>query len=112
MKKAFKWILIVVVVLFVVLVSVPFLFKDKIVSKIKEETNKNINAKVDFGDVGLSLIRNFPNLSLSISNLSVINVEPFAGDTLIYAKNISIAVDLMSVVSGDQVKIRKVYADN
>jgi len=112
MKKIIKWILIVFVILFVILVSVPFLFKGKIIAKIKEEANYNINAKVDFGNVDLSLISHFPNLSLSITNLSVINEEPFAGDTLIYIKSLDVTVDLMSVITGDQIKIRKVYMDN
>src|ERR1044071_9612810 len=111
MKKVIKWIVIIFVILLIILVSVPFLFKGKIMAKIKEETNKNLNAKVDFSDAGLSLIRNFPNLSLSISNLSVINMEPFAGDTLVYSKSLDITIDLMSVISGDQIKIRKVSVD-
>ena len=65
MKKLFKWAAITILVLLVVLISLPFIFKDKIVEKFKEETNKNINAKVDFGDFDLSLIRSFPNFTES-----------------------------------------------
>ena len=43
MKKLFKWAAITILVLLVVLISLPFIFKDKIVAKVKEETNKNIN---------------------------------------------------------------------
>ena len=45
MKKLFKWIGIILLVLFVLALVLPFLFKDKIVAKIKEEANKNLNAK-------------------------------------------------------------------
>src|SRR6185436_6441151 len=47
-----------------------------------------------------------------IKNLSVVNVAPFAGDTLLYAKELNTVVDVMSVISGDQIRIRKVIVDN
>lgn len=108
MKKALKWIGIFLVLFIAFLVAAPFLFKDKIVAKIKEETNKNLNAKVDFGDFDLSLIRSFPNFSLRMNELKVINVEPFAGDTLLYTKQLDLTVDLMSVIRGGEITIRSV----
>lgn len=106
MKKFLKWFSISIVILLVLLIIAPFLFKGKIISKIKEETNQNLNAKVDFSDVSLSLIRNFPNVSVGLENLSVINLQPFEGDTLVYAKKLNVVLDLMSVISGDQMIIR------
>lgn len=108
MKKFLKWFSIVILVLIIFLIAAPFLFKDKIIARIKEETNKNLNAKVDFRDLSLSLIRNFPNVSAGLEDLSVINVKPFEGDTLICAKNFRLVLDLMSVISGDQMIIRSV----
>ncbi len=112
MKKILKWVGIIFLVLLILIIALPFMFKGKIITMIKEETNKSVNAKVDFADVDLSLIKNFPNFSLSISNLSVINIKPFEGDTLLYTKYLNVVVDLMSVISGDQIRIRKVYLDN
>jgi hypothetical protein len=112
MKKIFKWLGITVAVLLILLISLPFLFKDKIVAKVKEETNKNINAKVDFGDFDLSMIRNFPNFSLRVNNLSVINIAPFEGDTLIYAKQLDVTIDLMSVIKGQTISINSIQVDS
>ena len=50
MKKIIKWISILILVLLVLLITLPFLFKDKIVTKIKAEANKTLQAKFDFGD--------------------------------------------------------------
>ncbi len=105
MKKILKWTGITLLLLVIFLVAAPFLFKDKIVSKIKEEANKNLIAKIDFGDFDLSLIRSFPNFSLGIENLSIINLAPFEGDTLIYAKKLNLTVDIMSVIKGSEIKI-------
>ena len=111
MKKFLKWTGIVFLLLLVIIIALPFMFKGKIITMIKEETNKSLNAKVDFSDVDLSLIKNFPNFSITISGLSVINAKPFEGDTLIYSKSLNVVVDVMSVISGDQVRIRKVVVD-
>ena len=87
----------------------PFLFKGKIVSAVKEAANNNLNAKVSFNDdVSLSLLRNFPNLSLGINNVKVVGVDSFAQDTLIDAKSIRLVLDLASVWKGETVVIRKI----
>lgn len=108
MKKILKWTGLSLVVFILLLVAAPFIFKDKIVSKVKEEANKNINAKIDFGEFDLSLIRSFPKFSLRIENLSIINFAPFNGDTLIYAKQLDVTVDIMSIISGGEMNIRSV----
>ena len=87
----------------------PFLFKGKIVNAVKEAANNNFNAKVSFNDdVSLSLLRNFPNLSLGIDNVKVVGVDSFAQDTLIDAKSIRLVLDLASVWKGETVVIRKI----
>ncbi|HTE08156.1 MAG TPA: hypothetical protein VK628_05300, partial [Flavitalea sp.] len=88
MKKFFKITGITLLVLLIVLFTLPFLFKGKIISIIKAEINKNINAKVEFQDVDISLIRKFPRVSVAIEELQVTGNGLFVGDTLIAAKNI------------------------
>ena len=112
MKKAIKYFSISFIILLGLLIAIPFIFKGKIVSKVKEEANKTINAKIDFGDFDLSLIRNFPNFSLRINELSIINQEPFEGDTLVYAKQLDLTIDIMSVISGKTISIQKVLLKN
>jgi hypothetical protein len=94
------------------LVTLPFLFKGKIVSKIKEEANKHLNARLDFdNDIGLNLIKNFPNISISVDNLSIIGKGDFEGDTLIYSKSTRVVVDLKTLWNTKEIPIRKFYAD-
>src|SRR5690242_9206746 len=112
MKKLFKWIGIIILILLIAAIVLPIVFKGKIIQAIKDGANKNMNAKMEFSDASLSLLRNFPNLSLGIENLSIVNVAPFEGDTLIYAKDIHVVINLMSVISGDKISIRKITADN
>lgn len=108
MKKALKIIGIIVVVIFLLLLILPFAFKGKIVEIIKKEANKNLKAELNFSDVDLSLIRNFPNLSVSIDDLSIIGVEPFEGDTLAYMDALNLTLDIMSVINSDEIQIKKI----
>ncbi len=112
MKKVLKFLGIFLLLLLIFLIAAPFLFKDKIIGKIKEEANKNLNAKFNFSSLDLSLIRSFPNLSVNIENLSIINIAPFEEDTLIYAKTFGLTLDIMSVIKGTEIKIKKIAIDD
>ena len=110
MKKFLKISGISLLLLFVILLVIPFLFKGKIVQLIKAETNKNINAKVNFSDdIGLSLIKSFPKLQLDIKQLSVLGVDTFKNDTLVYFPELSITMNLMSVIKGDKIEINRIH---
>lgn len=108
LKKIFIGLGILIVLLLGAAILLPVIYKDKIVAMVKEEVNKNINAKVDFGDFDLTILSSFPDFTLSISNLSVVGVAPFEGDTLTSAKTLSLTVDVMSVINGGQIDIKKI----
>lgn len=107
-KKISKILFTLILVIVVAAIMIPFAFKNKIEVKIKEEINKNINAKVDWKDYGLGLFKNFPNFSLSLDELNVVGVDSFANDTLANIKSVNIAIDLISVIKGSNYKIKKI----
>ncbi|MEO6883291.1 MAG: AsmA-like C-terminal region-containing protein [Bacteroidia bacterium] len=109
MKKILKWAGISFLVLILILAALPFLFKGKIVKMIKEQANENLNAKINFGDFDLTLLSSFPDFKLSVDSVSVVNIAPFQGDTLFSVNNLSVTVNLMSVISGNQYKINSIY---
>lgn len=111
LRKFLKIVLIVFVVLVAAAVAIPYLFKDKIMAIVKTELNKQLNAKVDFKDVDISLIRHFPRLAVGLEELQIINVAPFEGDTLLAVKKIDAALNLMSVIKGDKMTIYNVTLD-
>jgi len=104
-----KKILIIIAVIFVLfvaaLIAIPFLFKGQLVEVIKKEANKNILATLDFTDVHLSLLNNFPNLSVSIDDLSLVGGGGFAIDTLAAIRQIQASVNLKSLIFGEQIQI-------
>ena len=84
------------------------MFKGKIVEMVKEETNAMLNAKVDFGEFDLGLISTFPNFNFEIQDVSVEGIDKFEGIKLAEVKNLYLKVDLMSVISGDQIEVKSI----
>jgi len=109
MKKFLKYTGIIILSLLVLAFSVPFLFKGKIIKLVKAEINKNIEAKVEFKDVSLSLFRHFPKLSIGLEEISVAGIQEFEKDTLLSAKRIDASVNLWSVISGSDMKVHGVF---
>lgn len=111
LKRILKWSGITFLVLLILVIAAPFLFKDKLVQLVKDEANKSLNAKVDFGDFDLTLFSSFPDFRFKIQDVSVINMEPFAGDTLAYIKELSFDLNIKSVISGDKYQVNSVVID-
>ncbi len=107
MKKALKWTGIVLGVLFILLLIAPFLFKGKIESAIKQAANENLNARINWSGVSLSLIRNFPNLRVSVEGLTVDNtIAPFDSVRLASIGSLEVVVDVKSLF-GDEIVVKR-----
>ncbi len=111
LKKFLKIFLIVLVSLIVLLFASGYIFRGKIVSLVKTEINKNINAKVDFREVDISFFRHFPKVSIGLDELQVTGTGYFAADTLLSAKRLDATVDIMSFIRGDNMDIYSLSLD-
>jgi hypothetical protein len=112
MKKVLVIILIIILLIITALLVTPLLFKKQLLQKAKEIANTSVNAKIDFSDdLRLSLFRQFPRLTISIYNISVVNNDPFAGDTLAALGEINAAVDLISIIKGDAIDVKGILID-
>lgn len=111
MKKLLKVVAAIIVAIMLVLVAVPYLFKDKIEEIIKQEGNKMLYAEFDFGNLDISLIRNFPLASLTLEDFYLKGVGQFNSDTLVAANEITAAVNVMSLFGDEGFDIQKVLLD-
>ena len=82
-KKIFKILGIVFLLLIVAMFAIPYFFKDQVREKVIATINNKVDAKVSFSDVDLSLFSDFPNATVKLSDLLIVNKAPFAGDTLV-----------------------------
>ena len=112
MKKLLFIFLILLGIFLGLILAVPFFFKGTIVKAIKKAVNEELTATVEFDEnIGLSLIRNFPNLSLQVDGIQVLNHGDFEGDTLLVMKSFQATLDIMSVLKGDEIHIRALMLD-
>ncbi|MDR1345910.1 MAG: AsmA family protein [Bacteroidales bacterium] len=93
--------------LFLLILIIPVFFQKQVMDFALKEANKMLNAKVSIENCRLSLIRSFPNPAIVLRGILVENIEPFEGDTLLKADEISASINLFSVFS-DTYHIKKV----
>src|SRR5882757_5314992 len=100
-----------IVLLFAALLAAPVFFGGRIAARVKTEVNRSVNAHVTWGNSSISLLRDFPNVSLTLSQLSVVGVKPFERDTLLAMRKARLALDVRSVVgylrSGRPIVVRE-----
>lgn len=108
MKTFFKIFAIFIFLLFISAITIPIIFKNEIIEIVKEEINKNIKATVDWKTFSISLIKGFPDLKITLGDLSVIGIEQFKGDTLVAFDKLMANIDLFSVFS-DKIKVKAIF---
>ncbi len=112
-KKALKIIGVLVVLLLIVLISIPLLFGGTLKDKIRHLANQHVNAKVNFSDLDISLLKSFPKAAVVIDDFSLINYAPFEGDTLAYVKRISLNMSIKEIFKGatEAINVQKFSID-
>ncbi len=103
-RKALIISVIAVSIALISLLLAPLLLKDKIFSIIKETANEKINAVVDFSDADVSLLRDFPRISVGVSNLSIANIPP-SHDTLMRVSSVQLSLDLWTLITESRAEI-------
>lgn len=115
MKKTVKIILKILGSLLLVIILaaliIPSLFKEQIKEKVLNTANERINAELFIDDFGVSLLRNFPNLTFRLKNVSITGVDSFEGDTLAGLKSFNLVFDITSVLSKKGYRIRAIEID-
>ena len=112
MKKLLKIAVGTIVAILVVLMVLPIAFRGKLEGIVKQEGNKLLNAQFDFEKLDISLIRNFPSASITLKNFWLKGVEVFENDTLVYAGELTAAVNVMSLFGDSGFEVSKVIVDD
>ncbi|NND31075.1 MAG: AsmA family protein, partial [Saprospiraceae bacterium] len=112
MKKVLKFSGLVLILGFVLLAVTPYLFKDRIVTLLKQNLNENLEARTDFDDISLSFFRSFPNLSARISGLRVDGIGAFHDTPLFHAEEISVAIDFWTILGEGPIRITSLQLES
>ncbi len=112
MKKLFIILTIIILILIALMVILPYVFEGKITEIAKKEINNSLNATVNFDNIDLSLIKNFPNFTLGIDGLTIVGKTEFENDTLASIENISVTIGLFSVIRGDNYEVKRIAVNS
>ena len=99
LKKAFKLTVYIVCSLLLILFLAPYFIPDSFNRRIKEWANESIDGTFDFSTAKFSFFREFPALTLTISDFRLNGSSPFRSDTLISAKELSLGVNVWALIS-------------
>ena len=111
MKKILKILFYTLIILFIVLFTTPVLFKGKILKIVNDQLEKNIKADASIADVNISLIRNFPNLSVKLKNLNITGIDEFEGDTLVDVQSFNVVVNAISAIKMESIEVKKILIE-
>ena len=106
--KTLKIGAITIVSLLLLMFLLPYLFPETVTNKIKQWAGGSINGKLNFTSTRLSFFKRFPALTLTLNDFSLDGSAPFQNDTLVAAKEVSLAIDLSSVFKS-KININKIY---
>lgn len=107
-KRIFLAIGGILVFLIAAAIVLPVVFKDEIKAAIDREIAKSINADVlfDVSNFNVTLFRNFPNMTIEISELGVFNRAPFEGVPLFVMQRLEVELNLKQLVADRQLRIK------
>ena len=113
MRKPLLIVLAVFVLFIGFLFALPYLFKGKIEQELDKALHQQVNATVyyDLDKLSLSIFSNFPHITASLDEFGVVNKAPFEGDTLADVGSFSVVLDIMSVISGEQMEVKAIELD-
>lgn len=112
MKKTMKIAGIALGVILLLLLVLPFAFQGKIEKIVKEEGNNMLNAQFDFRALDLSLLRNFPQASVTLKDFWLKGKGDFEKDTLVQAGELTATINLFSLFGNSGYDISKIMLEN
>ena len=113
MKKLAKILLSFFFLLLVLILLIPVFFKDKIKALIIREFEKSTEATIyfDTDKFGLSMIKRFPDFSVTLGDFGIVGKGIFEGDTLMQVEGLEASVNLRDVLFGDKIEVKSVHLD-
>lgn len=114
MKKIAITLGILISLLLLGIILTPLLFKDEIKAALDQTLDDNLEATVyyDTDALSLSLLKNFPDITLALGDFGLVGKGVFTEDTLLSVQNFEVTLDLGSLLSGDQIEIKEIFLGN
>ena len=107
--KLLKWTGILVFFVIIVLIAIPYFFKDELKELVIDEVNKTLNAELALDDFDLTFFSTFPNMTIELIGVKLQGVDEFQNITLAEMKLLQAKVGFWSVIVGDKIEIDEIH---
>jgi AsmA protein len=105
MKRALKWIAIVVVILIIIVIALPFVIDVNMFRpRIEAELTNALGRKVTVGNLKLSLISG----SLAADNIAIADDPAFSNQPFVKADALNVGVNLMPLIFSKTLEVRDI----
>lgn len=111
MRKFFLIAISIMAVAIAAIALVPFVYHEQLEDAARTKINQEIEARVSFSHFRTSAWTHFPNISLSLTEISIANLE-IPGDTLVKAKEILLTIDPLDFILRGEIGIESIYVKN
>ncbi|GAA3744378.1 AsmA-like C-terminal region-containing protein [Flavobacterium ginsengisoli] len=111
LKKTAITITTLFLLFIIVLTIVPYVFKDEITNKLENLANEKLDATVRFDQIGLSVFKHFPALTIYAKNVSIDSKKKqFDTARIVKAGRVSAGLNFYSLLKG-KIVLDAVYLD-
>ena len=101
LKKILKIFFISIIILILLGIGFTFLFGDKIEDIILNKINSKLKKELSLSEIEFSLFKNFPDASVTFSNILIQESFQNSSDTLLFSKEGIIKLNIFNVISQD-----------
>lgn len=110
--KALKYAGLLIALLLAFVVIFPMLYPEYVTEKIKKLTNDNLNGELNFSKANLTFFTHFPSLTLNLDDVLLKGSAPYANDTLVSVKQLSLGIDVKDLLFSKKIDIEEIYLKN
>ena len=101
LKKILKIFFIIIIIIILLGIGFTFLFGDKIEKIILTKINSKLKKELSLSEIEFSLFENFPDASVTFSNVLIQESFQNSSDTLLFAEKGIIKLNIFNVISQD-----------
>nr|WP_317630906.1 AsmA-like C-terminal region-containing protein [uncultured Flavobacterium sp.] len=103
-------ILTLVALLLLLVTAVPYFFKDQITESVEKLANENLNAKVEFSELGVSVFKFFPALIVYAKDVDIKNTNFPQAQNVVTASTAAVGVNFFGLLQG-KIVLDAIYLD-
>lgn len=113
-KKALKIFGVILVsqvaLLVLTLTVIPYIFKTQITDTVEQIANENLDAKIEFDELGLSVFKHFPALIVYAKDIKITNPKFKDSDKVVTANTAAVGLNFFQLFKG-KIVLDAIYLD-